>query len=226
MTVVDNFGDHVPVASAAATDDGSKGSRVWRWFELAGDELTDSHPSPWVLVAPTVVGDLTGEPLERVSLVRDEGANLVWGIERLVEGPAGRSLDRAMLGSGAPAVSASAPPTTDGQLAPLRYDDQVWSYRLESDVPPPFWIPFLPERIARGSAEIRLRRARMQQWEAGDGGRARSARRRARRQPTVLDPRGGGAALGDPGRPTMAIRAWGRRRRPSLAAAGEVSRPR
>jgi hypothetical protein len=139
-------------------------------FELAGDELTEAHGSPWLLVPPTVLGDLTGAPLERVTLVRDEGANLMWGIERLVEGPAGRSLDRATLASGGAAGSASAPTSSSAEapVAPLSYADQAWNYRLESKVPPPFWIPFLPERIGPGTAEVRLRRARMQQWEASD----------------------------------------------------------
>lgn len=170
MTVVDNFGDQVDVQSAAARDDSPKSSRAWRLFELTGDELTETHRSPWLLVPPTVVGDFTGAPLERVTLVRDEGANLVWGIEKLVEGPAGRSLDRATVGSGGAAVSSSVPPasSTEAPPPPLSYAGQLWKYRLESKVPPPFWIPFLPERIAPGSAEVRLRRARMQQWEASE----------------------------------------------------------
>ena len=50
----------------------------------------------------------------------------------------------------------------------MSYDEQVWAYHLESRVPPPFWIPFLPERIGPGSAQVRLRRARMEQWQSSD----------------------------------------------------------
>jgi AAA ATPase domain len=63
---------------------------------------------------------------------------------------------------------ASCSAAAEAPVAPLSYADQAWNYRLESQVPPPFWIPFLPERIAPGSAEVRLRRARMQQWAASD----------------------------------------------------------
>jgi hypothetical protein len=81
-------------------------------FEIDNDVLDATHPSPWLIVAPTVVGDLTGAPLERVAFVRDEGANLVWGIEKLVEGPSGRSLDRATLATvGTPSSTASESPT-------------------------------------------------------------------------------------------------------------------
>ena len=39
---------------------------------------------------------------------------------------------------------------------------EVWRYRLETTAPP-YWVPFVPVRIGSG-AQIRLRRARMQEW--------------------------------------------------------------
>ncbi len=178
LTVVDNFGDLIEVGSTARRDDATMSSRPWRMFEIDNDVLHATHPSPWLIVAPTVVGDLTGAALERVAFVHDEGANLVWGIEKLVEGPSGRSLDRATLGTvGTPTSTAESPtPAT-----PPGDDGQSWAYHLESDVPPPYWIPFLAERVTRGGADIRLRRARMQQWET-------SAATNAGPHGMVLDP--------------------------------------
>ena len=43
---------------------------------------------------------------------------------------------------------------------------EVWRYRLETTAPP-YWVPFVPVRIGSG-AQIRLRRARMQEWELLD----------------------------------------------------------
>ena len=154
LTVTDNFGATTPVTSIAMTDSRRLGDgRPWRLFELAGDEVSTAHPAPWLLIPPTAAGDLTGPPVERVVLARDEAANLAWGIEQLIEGPAGRAIDRASLGGAA----RTAPPA-----------DDRWRYRLEAPAPP-WWIPFVPERITSGEPDIRLRRARMESWELLDG---------------------------------------------------------
>jgi hypothetical protein len=47
-------------------------------------------------------------------------------------------------------------------------EGQCWSYRLETTAPP-YWVPFVPVRIG-SSAQVRLRRARMQEWELLDAG--------------------------------------------------------
>ncbi len=52
--------------------------RTWRLFELTGDRVDKEHPSPWLLVPPTLAGSLDGPVLERVALTRDEAANLAW----------------------------------------------------------------------------------------------------------------------------------------------------
>jgi hypothetical protein len=158
VVVVDNFGGRAQVPSVATLDGDGKGPhRPWRMFEMSGDEVGLGHPSPWLSMPRVTQGDVTGEVVERVSLVRDEGANLAWAIEQLVEGPAGRPVDRASVGQrGAPAPNAGPRGRT---AAP------DWTYQLESSAPPPWWIPLLPERVAPDSAEIRFRRSRMQGWE-------------------------------------------------------------
>jgi hypothetical protein len=137
--------------------------------------------------------------LERVELVRDEAANLAWGIERFVEGPTGRAVDR--LQHWRTATPPPPPETSKQRVGAARIDDapeplpkdkpdplppvelppdrpqptdddaytptsEMWRYRLESTAPP-FWVPFVPRRIGTG-AQMRLRRARMQEWELLD----------------------------------------------------------
>jgi hypothetical protein len=166
VRVVDNFGDRSDIASTATGDVAQFGTeRPWRLFELTGDEVSDDHPSPWLFMPPTVAGDVAGPVLERVSLARDEGANLVWGIEKLVEGPAGRSVARADAWH---ASHPDPPPTT---VAADPRADPPWPYRLEAPAPP-WWIPFIPERVRADGPEVRLRRARMQSWETLGGGQA------------------------------------------------------
>jgi hypothetical protein len=166
LRVTDNFGQTTTVPAAAIRDAAAGGSggsggsgRPWRLFELAGDEPGPQHPSPWLFLPPVTAGGLTGPALERVVLARDEAANLAWGVERLVEGVAGRAVDRALAWSG---------PGDSGSVArPVRAPGSgvrtTWQYRLEATAPP-WWIPLVPEQLADGSPEYRLRRARMESW--------------------------------------------------------------
>lgn len=181
---IDNFGGRARIPSLAETDS-QKGrvERPWRLFELSGDTLSQDHPSPWLFIAPALAGVLNGPVLERVLLARDEGANLAWAIERLVEGVLGRAVERSE------AWHAAAPAQRPGQprRAPVAqsYDAQYWRYELESP-PPAWWIPLLPERIAVNSAQVRLRRARMQAWDLYT---SEQQARQAGSQGAFLDPR-------------------------------------
>jgi hypothetical protein len=191
------MGGHTVIAPAATLDDRTPGRRVFRLYELSGDPSVGAGLAPLLLLPPSLSGSDVGPALERVELVRDEAANLAWGIERLVEGPTGRAVDRlqhwrttAPAGlvpqpggdatppkgkeagkgrtiegvPGTPLPGRPGPdpgePPGDGPDDALERD--AWRYRLESTAPP-FWIPFVATRIGRG-AQVRLRRARMQEW--------------------------------------------------------------
>jgi len=54
---------------------------------------------PLLVVLPSALGALRSEPIEDVALQRDEVANLVWGIERRVQGPSGRGVDQPWFAS-------------------------------------------------------------------------------------------------------------------------------
>ena len=168
IEVIDNFGGRGRIRSTAANDaKRTDGTRVWRLFELTGDEISKEHPSPWLLVAPTLAGAVNGPILERVLLTRDEGANLVWAVEGLVEGLLGRAVDRAEAWYAAQPVK-QRPAQTEPSESARTYDAQWWRYQLESSAPP-WWIPFLPERIRPDNDQVRLRRARMHAWELFTG---------------------------------------------------------
>ena len=91
-------------------------------------------------------------------MIRDEAANVAWGIEQVVETALGGRLRRREQGRGGPS-SAATNPTTGGDGS----QDDPWRYRLTTPVPP-HWIPLLPERQEK-SAQMRLRRGRLQAWD-------------------------------------------------------------
>jgi hypothetical protein len=164
IEVIDNFGDRVRIGSTAAGDGRrTGGNRVWKFFELTGDAIRTDHPSPWMLVAPTLASETDGPLLEQVVLARDEGANLAWAVERLVEGPLGRAVDRAEAWQAASGKARAITPTPMGVASA-----DAWRYRLERETPP-WWVPLVAERLSPRSEQVRFRRARMRAWSSLTG---------------------------------------------------------
>lgn len=82
LTVTDAFG--VTETATAAMDE------EWQVFmhDLPG------HEEPGLFVPPTLSDSVTGDPVEKVVFARDEMANLAFAIERTIESPTGRAVDR------------------------------------------------------------------------------------------------------------------------------------
>ncbi len=134
---------------AAAVRDGP--GRVWRFFEIEGDDGPDApllkdRLAPILLLAPALPDTEEGPPLERVDFIRDQVANLAWGIERRAVVSSGRSADR------------DATATRPAETSP---DGDAWTYEAYTPVPEN-WIPFVPVRLdGKASSEVYLRRARV-----------------------------------------------------------------
>jgi hypothetical protein len=154
LTVADTFG-LTAVIPHYADADGAAGR--WRMFSLStgtGDQ--DAASARLLVVVSSAVGTLESAAIEDVLLLRDELADMAWGVERSAVGPSGRPVDRALVWkANAPPVQ---PPAAD---APPRY-------RLGSSVPD-YWIPFLP--VAVGSGPLRMRRGRLPTAASGPLGR-------------------------------------------------------
>jgi hypothetical protein len=123
-------------------------------FALGGPEGKSAIEGDWLPILPVVANMMNGRALEKVTLRRDEDANLAWAVEEEVEGAFGRAVRRRSAWQ----VPQSAEPTAE--------QEAVWPYRLQTHVPP-WWIPLVPERIGQ-TAATRLRRARMGIWETLD----------------------------------------------------------
>jgi len=147
LAVHDTFGDRVEVEPAGKAD---APRRDWRMFALSGDPRPP-HKAPLLFLPPVLGPRLSGEPVEDVLLVRDEMANIAWGIERTVTSLAGLPLDRfEEQEARRRGVTEQGQPSAPGG---------VLRYRLGSPVPE-HWIPLVPEHDA-ATGTTRLRRARV-----------------------------------------------------------------
>lgn len=156
--VVDVFGGEPRPVPPAAAVDGPQ--RPWRFFELTGDRSADrpiaQATSPWLYIPRVLDAPLSGPELERVTILRDEAANLAWAIEHKIEGPDGRAIDRVAAWRRAAEALETVESAPDGELKGM------WRYIIES-APPPFWVPFAP-LVENNRTTGKLVRQRMQAW--------------------------------------------------------------
>ena len=194
VTVRDSFGISRKIARRAGEND--KGAETfgqkWQMFTNAPENRSDSSSksSNGFLFPPTLTRTIEGEPIEEVSLLRDEMANMVWGVEERIDDGCGSSLDATMLAADV------------GQYVEDSYEAEVEKARLSVDITPdgralmtsdkkaeykytlmtsvPFnWIPFVPQHIKDksekdeysvflGGREIALRRGKMPCYYSGE----------------------------------------------------------
>jgi hypothetical protein len=154
LIVADTFGLKTTIPHYAQAE-GATG--LWRMFALSAEtQATDVAPAPHLVILPSAVGVLDSAAIEDVLLLRDELADMAWGVERTVVGPAGVSIDRTQLWkTSAPPVQ---PPNADASP----------KYRLGSRVPD-YWVPFLPVDLENG--QLRMRRGILPSSSRGPVGR-------------------------------------------------------
>ena len=147
LVVTNTFGERFLIPHASEVDGPTS---PWRMFSLTSDTQK-------LFFLPPVLGPLLeSQPVEDLSLLRDEMANVAWAVERIVESAAGRPLDRHEAYQETLAEQPP-PPSAEADGAPL-------IYRLGTTVPN-YWIPLLP--VKEGNA-LRLKRGVLPAF--GDGG--------------------------------------------------------
>ena len=110
------------------------------------------HPGEQTFVAdvlalpPVVPHLLESEPLEEVALLRDEMANLVWGVERVVQAADGRPVNR----------NQQVAKVSLRQQVPGDLGDAAIVYRLMTPVPDN-WVPFVAVPAPDGGVELERR---------------------------------------------------------------------
>jgi hypothetical protein len=166
LIVTNTFGERVAIPHASRVDGAQS---PWRMFALSHDPAAVSAVGPETeevkfqdvfFLPPVLAASLQGTTMEEVLLLRDEMANMAWGVERIVESPISQPLDRfesyqerRRRSEGAVSPGSNGATAAGVELV----------YRLGTNVPD-YWIPLLP--VQAGSV-IRLRRGALPRTDPG-----------------------------------------------------------
>ncbi|MBD1848272.1 hypothetical protein H6F89_33980 [Cyanobacteria bacterium FACHB-63] len=160
MAVTNVFGERIWVQPAGRGQDDDW--QRWSMFTIS-TRGQNAEADTSLLVLPTVPKIQEGRPLEEISLIRDEMANMVWGIETQIPLPSGDSKSgreagfesynyyKRLLEQDIESGVVVSPPEIYN--APIRY--QVMNRVPEN------WIPFIPVHVENDRRQIQLQRASM-----------------------------------------------------------------
>ncbi|MER5510491.1 hypothetical protein ABT052_34935 [Streptomyces sp. NPDC002766] len=152
LAVTDVFGQRrwiTPADSGTGTD-----RQRWSMFTLNPLAVPDSAAAParadaGLLLPPGTPKVATGPALEDVALVRDESANLVWGVEQTV---------RQATGEGRAGDEVAAETLAFRRLHVPASTSEPGAYQVMSSVPEN-WIPFIPVHVPGDNRSVQLQRA-------------------------------------------------------------------
>ncbi|MEU9083548.1 hypothetical protein [Streptomyces sp. NPDC048357] len=166
LSVTDVFGEQLWITPAGA---GTAGEwKCWSMFTLdcVGGEQTSAQTS--LLLPPGASRIADGPVLEEVLLVRDEQANLVWGLEQTARTATGEPRRGSELSAESLAhrLRLDPPPGRTGPLAPVAYEAM--------NSVPEHWIPFVAVHADEDNRSVRLQRAALPHPVGGHAVRPRT----------------------------------------------------
>lgn len=155
LAVTTVFGERFWVTPAGAGQDDT-----WqRWSMFSTSLVGPGDADTSLLVLPVAAKVQEGPALEEVSMVRDEMANMVWGLERTVPSPAGEGMPGGLAAGETAAFfrrlgdAVPAPPSGEPRVAEVGYE-------VMSSVPEN-WVPFVPVHVPGDNRQVQLQRAAM-----------------------------------------------------------------
>jgi hypothetical protein len=150
LLVTNTFGERILIPHTSQVDGPNA---PWKMFALSGSA------QPLFFLPPVLGPTLQSPSIEEVLFLRDEMVNVAWAVERRVESPAGRPLDRFESFQ-----EARSRRERDGAQTDRPGDPSAdLAYRLGTEVPD-YWIPLLP--VQEGNS-IRLKRGALPRLEEG-----------------------------------------------------------
>lgn len=155
LAVTTVFGERYWITPAGSGDDDA-----WqRWSMFSSSLIGPGEADTSLLVLPVAAKVQEGPAFEEVALVRDEMANMVWGLETTVPSGAGGGMPGGLAAGETSAffarLGAAVPPVDplEPRVADVRYE-------VMSSVPEQ-WIPFVPVHVPGSNREVQLQRAAM-----------------------------------------------------------------
>jgi len=156
LAVTNTFGERFWIEPAGRGSD--EAWQPWAMFALNIKGTTDEPADLTLLVLPTVPKIQESSALEEVAFIRDEMANMVWGIETVVPMAHGWSREGNIAAAELDAfLRAALPPP------PPFEPKAAFRYNIMTTVPEN-WIPFVPEHVPNSNRQIQLRRAAMPRY--------------------------------------------------------------
>jgi hypothetical protein len=165
LAVTNVFGERSWIEQA-----GSHAGDSWQRWDLFGLDVQGdaSSSDASVMLLPTSPKVQESAPLAEVLFIRDEMANMVWGVERTIPAPDGGGRSGVLAGRETRAFHerwvAQATPAPAPAVLP---NDARIRYQLMSTVPE-HWIPFIPVHVGAGQRAIQLQRASVPRVIPGD----------------------------------------------------------
>lgn len=191
IEVVDTFGQRFVVdGTCRAGNKEELGEREEQWQVFTNSTIGNRKSTlvNGLFYAPQLAATVEGKPVEEVKILRDEIANMVWGVENVVPDGCGGTLDANLYATRLKTIvderNKAGEPAREPDTIAFGQDNEPevdkgdaenapkakFSYQLQSSVP--FnWIPFVPQRLKTEDAkqspffldgrEIVLRRGKM-----------------------------------------------------------------
>jgi len=162
MAVTNTFGERFWIQAAGRGSD--QDWHRWTMFTLSSKGTRDLPADTTLLLAPAVEKLQEGPPDEEVQMIRDEMANMAWGIETVVPLVTGRGSSGNRAGQETRQyhehLVAEGPLDVPEYQAPISY--------LAMTTVPENWIPFMPVHVPTSNREVQLQRGRMLRIIDGD----------------------------------------------------------
>ena len=156
LMVTNVFGEHIWIEASGRGRD-EEWNR-WSMFHLNTRGERDVPADLSLLLLPAAPKVLEGKPLEEACFLRDEVANMVWGLESLVPLATGKSKLGKEAGLELRSKYEQLSPQVEAFL-PVENEVKI-KYQIVNSVPE-HWIPFIPVHKQNDNREIQLQRAAM-----------------------------------------------------------------
>ncbi len=163
LSVTNSFGERFWIGAAGAGPD--EDWQRWNLYSLSVRGSLDVPADTSLLLVPAAPKVQEAPPLEQVYLLRDEVANMVWGVEARVPlatgaGLPGKEAAHQLRAKYQQFVGPVSAPAVLANEAAIRY-------QVVNSVPE-YWIPFVPVQQPGSNRQIQLQRAAMPRILEGD----------------------------------------------------------